>query len=387
MERRIWLSPPFWSGREDKYIKQAIRENGIAPGGTHVRNFEYQLARLLHRKYCLAVNSGTSALHLSLLALGAGRGDIVFCPAFAFAAVINPILYVGANPVMIDCSQDTWNIDPDLFEKAVRAVLGNRKSDPWDKGKDRKKAFLILVHNYGMPAPVDDWKKIAERYRIRVIEDAAEALGSSYRNQPAGQFGDVSILSFNGNKIVTGSTGGALLSNDRTLIEKARKLANQSRSPDVPYYHHDSVGYNYQLSNLNAGIGLGQLETLEERMAKKRKVFDFYQQSLEVLPGLTFQKEPDFAISNRWLSCLLIDASRSGGVTRNAVYQALMKEKIESRYVWKPLHLQPAFMQYAMYGTGVSEKLFDQGLCLPSGVGLSEEELGRVVEVIRGCFR
>jgi dTDP-4-amino-4,6-dideoxygalactose transaminase len=386
MKNRIWLSPPYWSGREDKYIEQAVRKNWIAPGGLHIRNFEYQLGRHTGRKYCLVVNSGTSALHLSLLALGAGRGDVVFCPAFTFAAVINPVLYVGASPVLIDCNPDSWDLDPDLFERAAEEVLGNGFIPHRILDRDKKNAFLILVHNYGMPESVDKLKWIARDYGIQVIEDAAEALGSEYQHKPVGQFGKVSILSFNGNKIITGSAGGALLSDDLTLVEKARKLASQSKSPDVPYYHFDLVGYNYQLSNLNAGIGLGQLETLKERLEKKRYIFNYYQSRLNDLPGLSFQEEPDFAKSNRWLTCLLIDPLQTGGVSRKDVYQALEGENIESRYVWKPLHKQPAYRKYPFYGTGVCNNLFNHGICLPSGVGLSDEELERIVGVIRRCF-
>jgi dTDP-4-amino-4,6-dideoxygalactose transaminase len=386
MSNKIWLSPPYWSGREDKYIEQAVQENWIAPGGLHVKNLEYQLARHAQRKYCAVVNSGTSALHLSLLALGIGSGDFVFCPGFTFAAVINPVLYVGATPVMIDCTSDTWNLDPEVLEEGIEKFLGKNHSNKTNRNSARKKACLILVHNYGMPADVDRVKEIAEKYGIKLIEDAAEALGARYHQKPVGQFGDVSILSFNGNKIITASTGGALLSNDISLVEKAKKLANQSKSPDVPYYHFDEVGYNYQLSNLNAGVGLGQLETLEERVNKKRYIFDFYRLRLKDLPGISFQEEPDSARSSRWLTCMLVDASRTGGVSRENVYKALEKENIESRYVWKPLPVQPAFKDYPFFGTGVSEKLFDQGLCIPSGVGLTDEELERIVMVIRDCF-
>ncbi len=386
MKKKIWLSPPYLSGKEDKYIQQAIRDNWIAPGGIHVRNLEYQLARHLKRKFCVAVNSGTSALHLSLLTLGLGPGDIVFCPSFTFAAVINPVLYVGATPVMIDCTPDSWDLDPEMLERAITKLL--EKNNPINRNKvsSRKKAGLIYVHNYGMTAAVDPLVEIAKKYGLKVIEDAAEALGSDYQQKPVGQFGDVSILSFNGNKIITAPTGGALLSNDHSLVERARKLANQAKSPDVPYYHFDEPGYNYQLSNLNAGIGLGQFETLEERIHKKRYIFDFYTNGLNDLPGVSFQEEPDYAKSNRWLTCLLIDPLKSGGVTRDDLHKALIKENIESRYVWKPLHLQPAYKNYLFFGTGTAERIFSLGLCLPSGVGLTDEDLERIVKVIRKCF-
>jgi pyridoxal phosphate-dependent aminotransferase EpsN len=283
MDNRIWLSPPFWSGKEEVYIKKAIQDNWIAPGGPNIKDFEKRIAERVGRKYGTVVNSGTSALHLSLLSLGIGPGDLVYCPSFTFTAVINPVLYVGASPVLIDCLPGTWNLDPILLEKAIqddKNRSGNAKSS---SGKE----CLIFIHNYGMPSEVDPLLQMAEKYGLHVIEDAAEALGSTVNEIQAGQVGDISILSFSGNKVITASTGGAVLSDNQSLIEKTRYLASQAKESGKPYYHHEQIGFNYQLSNIDAGIGLGQLETLNERIEKKRSIFNYYKKNLRHLYCLT----------------------------------------------------------------------------------------------------
>ena len=379
MKKKIWLSAPYWSGREEQYIQAAVRDNWIAPGGPNVLELEKRVAEQAGRKYCKVVNSGTSALHLSLLAFGIGPGNTVFCPGFTFAAVINPVIYTGATPVLIDCLPGTWNMDPDLLEEAIEDLTKNPPhDDPPQKGKN----CLICVHNYGMPADMDRLEKISAKYEMILIEDASEAMGSRAGGLMAGGFGIASIFSFNGNKIVTASTGGAELSDQRIIVDRVEYLAGQARDRDKPYYHSAEVGYNYQLSNINAGIALGQLETLAERVERKRQIAAFYRKHLEDIPGISFQEEPAGVVSNHWLSCILIDPVKTGGVDRDNVYRALMAENIESRYVWKPLHLQPAYSRFRHFGRGVAESMFSQGLCLPSGAGLTEEDLERITEVV-----
>jgi dTDP-4-amino-4,6-dideoxygalactose transaminase len=370
MSKRIYLSPPHMGGEELTYIHQAFDTNWVSPAGPHIDTFEKELATYNGMEYCAALSSGTAAIHLALVILGIKQGDEVICSTFTFSGSCNPIAYVGAIPVFVDSELETWNMDPVLLEEAIL--------DRIRKGKKPK--AIILVHLYGMPAKLNELMAISRKYEIPVIEDAAEALGSTYFGQKAGNFGDFGVYSFNGNKIITTSGGGALASKNEDSIKRARFLATQARDA-APHYQHSEIGYNYRLSNISAGIGLGQLNVLDERVRQRRANFDFYQVALSHLPGITFQPEITGSFSNRWLTTILIDPSKSGGVTREDIRLALEKENIESRPLWKPMHLQPIFQQFPNYGGGVSEKLFEQGLCLPSGSALKEDEL-RIVTIL-----
>ncbi|MFN6089902.1 MAG: DegT/DnrJ/EryC1/StrS family aminotransferase [Cyclobacteriaceae bacterium] len=371
MSKRIYLSPPHMGGEELTYIHQAFDTNWVSPAGPHIDTFEKELGAYNGIEYCAALSSGTAAIHLALVILGVKPGDEVICSSFTFSGSCNPIVYVGATPVFVDSELDTWNMDPVLLEEAIL--------DRIREGKKPK--AIVLVHLYGMPAKLNELMAISRKYEIPVIEDAAEALGSTDFGQKAGTFGDIGIYSFNGNKIITTSGGGALVSKNEDWIKKARFLATQARDA-APHYQHSEIGYNYRLSNVSAGIGLGQLKVLDDRVRQRRANFEFYRDALGHLPGISFQPEMSGSFSNRWLTTILIDPSQNGGVTREDIRLALEKENIESRPLWKPMHLQPIFQQFPNYGGGVSEKLFEQGLCLPSGSGLKEEELKRVVSLI-----
>ncbi len=375
MSKRIYLSPPHMGGEELTYIHQAFDSNWVSPAGPHIDTFEKELTTYNGIQHCAALSSGTAAIHLALIILGIKQGDEVICSTFTFSGSCNPIAYIGATPVFIDSELDTWNMDPDLLEEAIL--------DRIKKGKKPK--AIILVHLYGMPAKLNELMAISRKYEIPVIEDAAEALGSTYFGQRAGTFGDFGIYSFNGNKIITTSGGGALVSKNEDWIKKARFLATQARDA-APHYQHSEIGYNYRLSNISAGIGLGQLKVLDERVWQRKANFDFYHAALSHLPGLTFQPEMTGSFSNRWLTTILIDPSKSRGVTREDIRLALEKENIESRPLWKPMHLQPVFLEFPSYGGGVSEKLFEKGLCLPSGSALTEEELRIVTTLTSGIF-
>lgn len=370
MSKRIYLSPPHMGGEELTYIHQAFDTNWVSPAGPHIDTFEKELATYNGMEYCAALSSGTAAIHLALIILGIKHGDEVICSTFTFSGSCNPIAYVGAIPVFVDSELETWNMDPVLLEEAIL--------DRIRKGKKPK--AIILVHLYGMPAKLNELMAISRKYEIPVIEDAAEALGSTYFGQKAGNFGDFGVYSFNGNKIITTSGGGALVSKNENWIKKARFLATQARDA-APHYQHSEIGYNYRLSNISAGIGLGQLKVLDERVRQRRANFEFYRAALAHLPGITFQPEITDSFSNRWLTTLLIDPTRSEGVTREDIRLALEKENIESRPLWKPMHLQPIFQACPSYGGGVSEKLFEQGLCLPSGSALKEDEL-RIMTIL-----
>ena len=375
MKTKIWLSPPHMSGTEMKYIQEAFNANWIAPVGPNIDRFEENLCRYISCRNAVALASGTASLHLALITLGIKADDIVLCQSLTFAASANPIVYQGAIPVFIDSEEITWNMCPNALEDAITFCL--------KKGKKPK--AVIGVHLYGMPLQIKDILTLCDRYDIPFIEDAAEALGSRYEDQSLGSFGKTGILSFNGNKIITTSAGGALLSNEERLITKAKILATQARDA-APHYEHSQIGYNYRMSNICAGIGLGQLEVINERVNQRRSNFDFYKNTLSHLPGLSFQNEPENCFSNRWLTCLIIDPKKSGGVTRETVRLALEKENIESRPVWKPMHLQPVFSGSEYFGENVSERLFANGLCLPSGSNLTASELDRIVNCIKNPF-
>ncbi|HVI48426.1 MAG TPA: aminotransferase class I/II-fold pyridoxal phosphate-dependent enzyme [Chitinophaga sp.] len=376
MNEKIWLSSPHMGGEELKYVHEAFQSNWIAPLGPNVDKLEQDLARYTGSLNVAALSSGTAAIHLALVLLDVKQGDEVICQSMTFSASANPITYVGATPVFIDSEEDTWNMDPALLEQAIK--------ERTEKGNKPK--AIIPVHLYGMPAKMKEIMEIAARYHIPVIEDAAEALGSVYKGKACGTFGELGILSFNGNKIITTSGGGALLSNDAAVIKKARFLATQARDP-APHYEHTHIGYNYRMSNISAGIGCGQMEVLDKRVAERRRNFLFYVDQLEGLPGISFLKEPEGSFSNRWLTTILVNEKESGGITRETIRLALEKENIESRPLWKPMHKQPVFSGAPAYTNGVSEKLFESGLCLPSGSNLTEQQLESVVAHIRKLWK
>jgi len=357
------------------YVQEAFTTNWIAPLGPHVDGFEKELGDYNDIPHVAALSSGTAAIHLALILLGVGPGDVVLCQSFTFSASANPIKYLGATPVFIDSEPDTWNMDPELLKQAVLAQL--------DKGK--KPAAIIPVHLYGMPAKMDELMEVAGQFDIPVIEDAAEALGSSYHGKHCGTFGRLGVYSFNGNKIITTSGGGALVGQEEELIHKARFLATQARDP-APHYQHSEIGYNYRMSNVCAGIGRGQLEVLDERVRARRANFDFYQELMSGYPGITFLEEQPDTFSNRWLTTILIDPDKSGGVTSEGLRLAFEADNIEARPLWKPMHLQPVFKDAPAYTHDVSEKLFNQGLCLPSGSNLSPHDLERISSIIKNVF-
>lgn len=372
---KIWLSSPHLSGHEQKYVQEAFATNWIAPLGPNVDGFEQDLCNYVDVNHAAALSSGTAALHLALVMLGVGRDDVVLCQSFTFSASANPIVYQGATPVFVDSETDTWNMCPDALETALKS----------ETSRGKKVKAVIAVHLYGMPAKMKEIIEVCQRYEVPLIEDAAEALGSAYWGKKLGSFGLLNVLSFNGNKIITTSGGGALLSNDEHFIKKARFLATQARD-DAPHYQHSEIGYNYRLSNICAGIGRGQMEVIDERVAQRRSNFEFYERELSAIEGITFQPEAEGSFSNRWLSCLVMDTEKIGGVTREDIRLKLATQNIEARPLWKPMHLQPVFAGTSYYGGDVAEKLFRDGLCLPSGSNLTKEELGRVVTAIKSCF-
>ena len=371
LNKRIYLSSPHMGGNEQKYINEAFDTNWIAPLGPNVDAFEKSIASYCSVKHAAALNSGTAAVHLALIILGVERGDEVIASSFTFSATVNPIVYQGAIPVLVDCEPETWNMDPYLLETAI--------IDRIKKGK-RPKA-IIPVHLYGMPANMEKIMKVAEKYEIPVIEDAAEALGSRYKDKSVGSFGKMAVLSFNGNKIITTSGGGALISDDEKAIARARFLSTQARDI-APHYQHSQIGYNYRMSNLLAGTGRGQMEVIEERIRRRRDNFLFYKENLGKFDGISFLEEPDnLFFSNHWLTTILIDPLLTG-TTREVLQNELEKANIETRPLWKPMHLQPVFESCPSYLNGISEELFIKGLCLPSGSNMSDEDRMMVLNSI-----
>lgn len=375
MREKIWLSSPHMGAQEFEFVKEAFDTNWIAPQGPLVDGFEKDLAQFTGAGHVAALSSGTAALHLALILLGVEGGDEVICQSMTFSASANPIVYQGATPVFVDSEPDTWNMDPALLETAIKDRLA--------KGKKLK--AIIPVHLYGMPAKMKEILHIAGRYNIPVVEDAAEALGSVYNGKACGALGTLGILSFNGNKIITTSGGGALLSDDETFIQDARFLATQARDP-APHYQHTHIGFNYRMSNVCAGIGRGQMQVLPCRITQRRAAFDHYVQALAGLPGIQFSQEPAGSYSNRWLTTILIDPKANGGVSREDIRLVLEKENIDSRPLWKPMHLQPVFADAPAYVNGVSEDLFNRGLCVPSGSNLIPEQLHRITALIHGLW-
>lgn len=375
MKSKIWLSSPHMGGSEIKFINEAFETNWVAPLGPNVDGFERELCTLTGEKYAAALSSGTAALHLAMILSDIGPGDFVLCQSFTFSATANPIAYQGATPVFIDSEPGTWNMDPDLLEKAIIDIKprGNIKA-------------IVPVHLYGMPAMMDEIVAIGKKYDIPIIEDAAEALGSKYNGKPTGTFGKFGILSFNGNKIITTSGGGALLSDDEALIKKARFLATQARDP-APHYQHSQIGYNYRMSNIVAGVGRGQLEVLSDRVKRRREINQWYRDLLKNVPGVSFQTAPsEKHFSNHWLTAITIDPAVAG-TDREKLRLTLGEENIEARPLWKPMHLQPVFEKAPRFVNGVSETLFNNGLCLPSGSNLTDDELERIAEVIKRVFK
>jgi len=372
---KIWLSSPHMGDKELELVRDAFSSNWIAPLGPHVDGFESDLGRYAGVKHVAALSSGTAAIHLALIILGVKAGDEVICSSFTFSASANPIVYQNAVPVFIDSERETWNMDPALLEEAIR--------DRLKKGK-RPKA-IIVVHLYGMPAHMAQIQQIAQNYDIPIIEDAAEAIGSTYQGKVMGSFGLLGVLSFNGNKIITTSGGGALLSDNADYIKQARFLATQARD-NAPHYQHSTIGYNYRMSNICAAIGRGQMHVLAQRVQQRRHNYLFYKRVLGHLPGISFLDEPEGSYSNRWLTCITVEPSHTGGISRETIRLALAQDNIETRPLWKPLHLQPVFQVCPHYQTGVAEKLFDIGLCLPSGSNLSQQELERVRQGIVNLF-
>ncbi len=380
---RIWLSPPHMSGREQRYIQRAFESNWLAPLGPNVDLFEAKIMEVTGAEQVAAFNSGTSAIHLALQVLGVGPGDFVLCQSLTFAASANPVVYLGATPVFVDSERDTWNMDPDMLEQAILRCMDDRlvATQNGDVIPTRKPKAIIPVHIYGMPAKMDQLIAISHKYGIPIIEDAAEALGSSYKGQQCGTFGDIGVVSFNGNKIITTTAGGAMLSNNKQWVDHAKHLGTQARE-DYPYYQHVEIGYNYRLSNVLAGMGCGQIEVLGDRIASRRSNFDFYRLHLGDILGVSFQSEESGTLSNRWLTCILLDPTKIS-VTADQLRGVLAEQNIESRPLWKPMHLQPVYSFAPYFGNGVSEELFARGLCLPSGSDLTEGQLHRIVGIIR----
>lgn len=372
VKSKIWLSAPHISGHEDVYVKEAFKNNWIAPLGPNVDGFESDLEGYLkNESHVTALTSGTAAIHLALKLLNVSVGDEVLCQTKTFVASVNPVIYVGATPIFIDSETKTWNLCPELLEKAIL--------DRLQKGKKPK--AIIAINLYGMPYNVTDIHAIARKFQVPVIEDSAEALGSHYKNQPCGTFGDLSILSFNGNKIITTSGGGALVSRNRDTKKRAIFLATQAKDPGINYTHSE-VGYNYRLSNILAGIGRGQMQVLENRIQTRRAHYEYYKNALQHISDIEFLEEPENHFSNRWLTAILFKTK----TIRDGVLQALSKENIESRPSWKPMHQQPMFENHPSYLNGVSDNLFERGLCLPSGSNLTNIELDRVNLVIKKYF-
>lgn len=375
MQTKIWLSSPHMGGNERNYVNEAFDTNWVAPLGPNVNGLEKDIEQFLsptHEIHVAALSSGTAALHLGLILLGVKAGDEVICQSMTFSASANPIAYLGATPVFIDSETDTWNMSPEFLEKAIKDRLA----------KGRKPKAIIPVHLYGMPAKMKEIMAIAAHYEIPVLEDAAEALGSHIGDKMCGTFGTMAALSFNGNKIITTSGGGAMVAQQTEMAEKARFLSTQARDP-APHYQHSHIGYNYRMSNICAGIGRGQMEVLPQRIQQRRANFDWYKKVLKDLSAFHFLNEPNGFFSNRWLTAVLI---KHPVISRETLRIALEKDNIESRPLWKPMHCQPVFKDAPFYGDGTAEKLFDDGLCLPSGSNLTQEERDRVLSAIKKVF-
>lgn len=370
MKKPILLSTPHMGEQELEFVKQAFETNWIAPVGPHVDAFEQEFSQVIGVRHAAAVSSGTAALHLALRLIGVEAGDEVFCSTLTFIATASPITYLGAKPVFIDSDRTSWNMNPDLLREtlAQRAKIGKLPK------------AVVLVHLYGQSADIEPILAACNAFEVPLIEDAAESLGATYKERSPGSFGRIGIFSFNGNKIITTSGGGMLVSDEPELVNKARFLATQARDP-APHYQHSEIGYNYRLSNVLAGIGRGQLRVLEQRVQARRHNFEIYQQALSNLPGIEFMPEASFGRATRWLSCITINPTEFGA-DREQVRSFLAEQQIEARPVWKPLHLQPVFADCECVGGAIASYLFEHGLCLPSGSNLTDEDRDRVIEAI-----
>lgn len=375
---KIWLSSPHMGGKEEKYVQEAFDTNWVAPLGPNVNGFESDLEKYLNEGNQVgALSSGTAAIHLGLILLGVQAGDEVICQSMTFSASANPIMYLGATPVFIDSEIETWNMCPIALEKAIIERTA----------KGKKPKAIIGVHLYGMPYNIEEINKIANKYCIPVLEDSAEALGSSYKNQKCGTFGEIGVLSFNGNKIITTSGGGAIVTKSIEAKDKAVFLSTQARD-NAPHYQHSHVGYNYRMSNICAGIGRGQMEVLDDHVQLRRNMHEFYVSYFKEIDGVDILTEPnnDY-FSNHWLSAIVIDPEKTNGKTREDLRLALDNANIESRPLWKPMHLQPIFEEFPYYGNKVAETLFENGLCLPSGSNLNDGDRNRIKEVLTNFFK
>jgi dTDP-4-amino-4,6-dideoxygalactose transaminase len=378
MKNKIWLSSPHMGGTEEQYVKEAFDTNWVAPLGPNVNNFEADISNYLSNQdeiQTSVLTSGTAALHLALNMLKVGVGDVVMVQSFTFCGTTNPVSYLGAEIVFIDSELDTWNMCPEALKEALLEY------------KDKSVKAIMPVHLYGMPAKINEIQEIADEFGVPVIEDAAEALGSHYKFQKCGTFGLMAALSFNGNKIITTSGGGALVSKHKNYIDQSRFLATQARD-NAPHYQHSQIGYNYRMSNIVAGIGRGQMEVLDERVAQRRANNQHYREFFKGINGITFQIEPnaDF-FSNYWLTAILINPELTSGISKEDVRLALDAENIESRPLWKPMHIQPVYEGAKFFGTGNCEQLFEQGLCLPSGSNLTEVEFERIFAALSKIFK
>ncbi|MDH6305594.1 dTDP-4-amino-4,6-dideoxygalactose transaminase [Parabacteroides sp. PH5-13] len=385
MNDRIWLSLAHMGGREQEFIQEAFNTNWVTPLGPNVDRFEKSLQDflmindrqlMLNSKYVVALSSGTAAIHLGLIQLGVQPGDEVVCQSFTFAASANPIAYLKATPVFVDSELNTWNMSPWFLDLAIKDRI---------KKTGKKPKAIIPVHLYGMPGNIDEICQIARQYEIPILEDAAEALGSEYKGQKCGTFGEFACLSFNGNKMITTSGGGALVCSTREQADKTKYYATQARD-NAPHYQHSQIGYNYRMSNICAGIGRGQMDVLEVFVSRRREIHQLYKQYLSFLPGITIFDDlsKDYK-SNHWLTCILIDP-KIVKFTREDVRLLMEKENIETRPLWKPMHLQPVFANTPFYGDGTSENLFEKGLCLPSGPALTNKDIERVCNIIKSCY-
>lgn len=374
---KIWLSSPHMGGTEQHYIQEAFDANWVAPLGPNVTGFEHDLEQYLGNEVQVgALSSGTAAIHLGLLLLGVQAGDAVICQTMTFSASANPILYVGATPIFVDSEPETWGLCPQAVALAIESSL--------QKGKKPK--AIIAVHLFGVPYQIEALRKVANQYQIPILEDAASALGSSYKGQKCGTFGDIGIVSFNGNKIITTSGGGAIVTKTAAQKEKALFYATQSRD-NAPHYQHSEIGYNYRMSNICAGIGRGQMEVLDEHVALRRQMHDFYVRLFANIDGVdVFEVPNEDYFANYWLSAITIDENKTKGITRETLRLALEAENIESRPLWKPMHLQPIFSSYPYYGGTIAEDLFENGLCLPSGSNLTDHDRERIAAVIGEVF-
>jgi dTDP-4-amino-4,6-dideoxygalactose transaminase len=375
--KKIWLSSPHFEGNEQKYIQEAFDANWIASEGSNLDGFEQDIENYMDDAVHVgALSSGTAAIHLGLILLGVQAGDEVICQSMTFSASANPIVYLGAIPVFVDSEVDTWNLCPRALEEAILDRIR----------KGSKPKGIIAVHLYGVPYKIEEIRIIADKYQIPILEDSAEAIGSRYKGQQCGTFGDIGVLSFNGNKMITTSGGGAIITKTKALKDKALFFATQSRD-DAPHYQHSEIGYNYRMSNICAGIGRGQMEVLEDHVDLRRKMHAFYVDLFQDIPGVSvFKTEDEDYFPNYWLSSIVVEPQLTNGIDRETVRLTLEAQNIESRPLWKPMHLQPIFEKYPYYGNKVAENLFEKGLCLPSGSNLTAEDRTRIGSVISSLF-